>query len=220
MYLMRLTPFLLPNFQAQLLFLLMHQLLIDASFSISYRGLPSICYFQFVLTSSFSPCFFWFMFQLRCYTYDTAFWLMPSLLIQDFWPWNRSDVMFLILSSCYMLTFSSPFYYVYYRPALPLSIGLLRTYLLSRYLAAMSHYATSLTPSYSVQTFSHVHFILLHPYLWLPFIVLLTCHSLLPPHLWYFAYWRVTLLHTYMFILKYLHVCIIYDVSSLSYLYK
>src|SRR6266576_3923381 len=53
------------------------------------------------------------------------------------------------------------------------SIRLSRTYPLSRYLAALSNYAMSLTPSYSVQTFSHVRFILSRSYLWLPFIVLL-----------------------------------------------
>ncbi len=121
---------------------------------------------------------------------------------------QRSSVTSLISSLCYALTFSPPSYYVYYRPAFP-STGLSRTYLLSRYLAAMSHYATSLTPSYSVQTFSHVRFILSHSYLWLPFIVLLTHHSLLPPHLWYFAYWRVTLLRTYVFIPRTL-TCLLY----------
>ncbi len=168
------------------------------------------------------------MFQLKCYTYDTAFWLTPSLLIQDLWPWNGSDVMSLVPSLCYTLTFLSPSYYVYYQPAFlstglswtcPLSrylaamshyaTSLTPSYSLSRYLAAMSHYATSLTPSYSVQTFSRVRFILSRSYLWLPFIVLLTRHSLLPPHLWYFAYWRVTLLCTYVFIPRTL-TCLLY----------
>src|SRR6266566_2346971 len=61
-------------------------------------------------------------------------------------------------------------------PFLP-STGLSRTYPLSRYLAAMSHYAMSLTPSYSIQTFSRVRFILSHLLLMTPFLVLLTHHS-------------------------------------------
>src|SRR6266576_1585650 len=74
------------------------------------------------------------------------------------------SVTFLIPSLCYVLTFSPPFYYVYYRPTFP-STRLSWTYPLSQYLAAMSHYAMSLTPSYSVQTFSRVRFILSHSYL-------------------------------------------------------
>src|SRR6266576_2698338 len=77
---------------------------------------------------------------------------------------NAANVTSLISSLCYALTFLPPSYYVYYWPAF-LSTGLSRTYPLSQYLAAMSHYATSLTPSYSIQTFSHVHFILSCSYL-------------------------------------------------------
>src|SRR6266567_1809912 len=79
-------------------------------------------------------------------------------------PPSEGIVTSLILSLCYVLTFLPPSYYVYYRPTFP-STGLSRTYPLSQYLAAMSHYATSLTPSYSVQTFSHVCFILSRSYL-------------------------------------------------------
>jgi len=144
----------------------------------------------------------------------------PSSFVNRFNLSRAAYVMSLISSLYYVLTFSSPSYYVYYWPAFPLSTGLLQTYPLSRYLAVMSHYAMSLTPSYSVQTFSRVRFILSHLLLMTPFLVLLTHPSLLPPHLWYFAYWRVTLLCTYMFIPKYLRVHITYDVSLLSYLYK